>query len=64
MIPPTKQEKWQRVFSEQEESGERCGRVLPARGSREALFYYWKKRLREAAVQQVVEVQVGKSQLL
>ena len=28
------------------------------------LFYYWKKRLREAAVPQFVEVQVGKSQLL
>jgi hypothetical protein len=26
-------------------------------------FFYWKKRLREAAVPQIVEVQVGKSQL-
>lgn len=32
------------------------------RGSREALFYSWKKRLREAAVPQFVQVLVGKSQ--
>jgi transposase-like protein len=50
MTQPIKQEKWQRLFSEQEESGESVAGFCRARGVREALFYYWKKRLREAAV--------------
>ena len=58
-----KQEKWQRLFSEQEESGESVAGFCRARGLREALFYYWKKRLREAAMPQFVEVQVAKPQL-
>jgi hypothetical protein len=63
MTQPIKQEKWQRLFSEQEESGESVAGFCRARGVREALFYYWKKRLREAAVPQFVEVQVAKPQL-
>jgi hypothetical protein len=64
MIQPKKQEKWQRLFSEQEESGESVAGFCRARGVREALFYYWKKRLREAAMPQFVEVQVAKPQQL
>jgi transposase-like protein len=63
MIQPIKQEKWRRLFSEQEESGESVAGFCRARGVREALFYYWRKRLREAAMPQFVEVQVAKPQL-
>jgi hypothetical protein len=63
MIQPIKQEKWQSLFSEQEESGESVAGFCRARGVRERLFYYWKKRLREAAMPQFVEVQVAKPQL-
>jgi hypothetical protein len=63
MIQPTKQEKWQRLFFRAGRKRRECGRALPARGSRETFFYYWKKRLREAAARQFVEVQVGNSQL-
>jgi hypothetical protein len=63
MIQTIKQAKWQRLFSEQEESGESVAGFCRARGVREALFYYWKKRLREAAMPQFVEVQVAKPQL-
>ena len=63
MTQPIKQEKWQRLLSEQEKSGESVAGFCRARGVREALFYYWKKRLREAAVPQFVEVQVAKPQL-
>ena len=38
-------------------------RFCRTRGVREALFYYWKRRLREAAMPQFVEVQVAKPQL-
>jgi transposase-like protein len=63
MTQPTKQEKWQRLFSEQEESGESVAGFCRTRGVREALFYYWKRRLRKAAVPQFVEVQVAKPEL-
>jgi transposase-like protein len=63
MIQPIKQEKWQSLFSEQEESGESVAGFCRARGVRASLFYYWKKRLREAAMPQFVEVQVAKPQL-
>jgi|ERR1700758_904426 hypothetical protein len=63
MTQPIKQEKWRSLFSEQEESGESVAGFCRARGVREALFYYWKKRLREAAMAQFVEVQVAKPQL-
>jgi hypothetical protein len=60
MIQPTKQEKWQSLFSEQEQSGESAAAFCRSRGLREALFYYWKKRLRGAAVPQFVEVRPRK----
>jgi hypothetical protein len=41
-----KQAKWQKLFSEQEESRESVAGFCRARGVREALFYYLKKRLR------------------
>jgi transposase-like protein len=63
MTQPTKQEKWQRLFSEQEESGKSVAGFCRARGVREALFYYWKRRLQKAAAPQFVEVQVAKPQL-
>jgi hypothetical protein len=63
MTQPIKQEKWRSLFSEQEESEESVAGFCRARGVREALFYYWKKRLREAAMPQFVEVQVAKPQL-
>jgi hypothetical protein len=62
MIQPIKQVKWQSLLSEQEESGESAAAFCRARGLRESVFYYWKKRLREAVTPQFVEVQVAKSQ--
>lgn len=63
MTQPGKQVKWRSLIAEQKESGESVAGFCRARGVREALFYYWKKRLREAAMPQFVEVQVGKPQL-
>jgi hypothetical protein len=60
MIKPTKQVKWKSVLSEQEQSGESAAAFCRARGVRESLFYYWKKRLRGAAVPQFVEVELTK----
>ena len=61
MIQPTKQVKWQSLISEQEQSGESAAAFCRARGLRESLFYYWKKkRLRGAAVPQFVEVGLTK----
>jgi hypothetical protein len=56
MIQPTKQEKWQSPFFRAGTKRRECSRVLPVERTREALFYYWKKRLRGAAVPQFVEV--------
>jgi hypothetical protein len=60
MIQPTKRVKWQSLISEQEQSAESAAAFCRARGLREALFYYWKKRLRGAAVPQFVEVELTK----
>ena len=60
MIQPKKQVKWQSLFSEQEQSGESAAAFCRARGLREPLFYYWKKRLRGTAVPQFVEVGLTK----
>jgi hypothetical protein len=62
MIQPTKQVKWQSLFSEQEQSGESAAAFCRARGLRESLFYYWKKRQRGAAVRQFVEVELTKGE--
>jgi len=63
MFQTMKQAKWQKLFSEQEESRESVAGFCRARGVREALFYCLKKRLREAAMPQFVEVQVAKPQM-
>lgn len=62
MIQPTKQGKWQSLILEQEQSGGSAAAFCRARGVRESLFYYWKKRLRGAAVRQFVEVGLTKGQ--
>jgi transposase-like protein len=51
------------MFSEQEQSGQSVAAFCRTRGLRESLFYYWKKRLQEAARPQFVEVQVAKPDL-
>jgi hypothetical protein len=63
MNQPGKQVKYRSLIAEQKESGESVAGFCRAQGVREALFYYWKQRLREAAVPQFVEVQVAKLQL-
>jgi transposase-like protein len=63
MIQPIKRVKWQSLVSEQEESGQSVAAFCRARGLSESLFYYWKKRLREAATPPFVEVQVAEPQL-
>jgi len=63
MIQPGKQVKWRSLVAEQKESGQSAAAFCRARELSESLFYYWKKRLREVATPQFVEVQVAKSQL-
>lgn len=60
MIQPIKQVKWRSLVSEQEESGQSVAAFCSARELPESQFYYWKKRVREAAQPQFVEVRVGK----
>jgi len=63
MIQPRKQvlEKWQSLFSEQEQSGQSVAAFCRARGVRESLYYYWKKQWQEAAMPQFVEVELAKA---
>jgi hypothetical protein len=61
MIQSNKRVRWQSLFSEQEESGESVAAFCRARGVRESLFYYWKRRLHEAAAPQFVEVELRKA---
>lgn len=63
MIQPIKQVKWRSLVSEQEESGQSVAAFCSARELPESQFYYWKKRLREVATPQFVEVQVAKPHL-
>jgi transposase-like protein len=63
MIHPTNQEKWRSLFSEQKEGGQSVAAFCRARGLRESQFYYWKRRLREGAVPEFIEVQVAKPRL-
>jgi transposase-like protein len=62
MIQPKKQAlaKWQSVFSEQKQSGQSVAAFCRARGVREALYYYWKKQWKKAAMPQFVEVELAK----
>jgi len=65
MIQPSKQHlvKWQSLFSEQEQSGQSVAAFCRTRELAESRYYYWKKRLQQAAMPQFVEVQVAKPQL-
>jgi len=63
MIQPTKQAKWQSLVSEQEESGQSIAAFCRTRELHESLFYYWKKRLQQAATPAFVEVQGAKPRL-
>ena len=60
MIRSKKQAKWRSLVSEQEASGQSIAAFCRARELRESLFYYWKKRLKQAAAPPFVEVQVAK----
>ena len=63
MIQPTKQVKWRSLVAEQEASGQSVAAFCRTREVPESLFYYWRKRLREAAAPEFIEVQVAKPQL-
>ena len=59
MIQPGKQANWQSLVSEQQTSGQSVAAFCRTREVSEGLFYYWRKRLREAAPE-FVEVHVAK----
>jgi len=63
MIQPGKQVKWQSLVSEQQTSGQSVAAFCRTREVSKGLFYYWRKRLREAAGPEFIEVQVAKPQL-
>jgi len=63
MIQLRNRVKWQSLLSEQAKSGQSVAAFCRARELRESQFYYWKKRLREEAARQFVEVQVANPQL-
>jgi transposase-like protein len=60
MSQSEKQVKWRSLIAEQKESGQSAAAFCRTRGVREALFYYWKKQLKEVARSQFVELQVAK----
>ena len=62
MIQPKEQVllKWRSLCAEQEQSGQSAAGFCRARELHPSQFYYWKKRLREAAMPQFVEVRVRK----
>jgi hypothetical protein len=51
---------WRKLVSEQEQSGQSVSAFCRERGLPLSRFFFWKKRLREAATSQFVEVQVAK----
>jgi transposase-like protein len=59
MIQRTKQGKWQGLILGQETSGQSIAAFCRAREVSESLFYYWRKKLREVARPEFVEVQVA-----
>ena len=63
MIQPGKQVNWHSLVSEQQTSGQSVAAFCRTREVSEGLFYYWRKRLREAEAPGFVEVQVAKPQL-
>jgi hypothetical protein len=52
---------WQKLVSEQGQSGQSVSAFCRERGLPISRFFFWKKRLREAATSQFVEVQVAKT---
>lgn len=62
MIQPKEQVllKWQSLCSEQEQSGQSAAAFCRVRELRPSQFYYWKKRVQEAAMPQFVEMRVKK----
>ena len=63
MVQPIKHTEWRSLLREQEESGQSVAAFCRSRGLRKSQFYYWKKRLREVAAPQFVELQVAKPTL-
>jgi hypothetical protein len=63
MIQSKKQAKWRSLVTEQEASGQSIAVFCRVRELHESLFYYWKKRLKQAATSPFVEVQVAKPPL-
>ena len=59
MIQPEKHVKWGSLVSEQRTSGQSAAAFCRERELRESQFHYWKKRLREVATPQFVELQVA-----
>ena len=62
MIQPVKQIHWQGLISDQETSGQSIAAFCRAREVPESLFYYWRKKFREIATSQFVEVQAAEPQ--
>ena len=62
MIQPGKQANWQSLVLEQQPSGQSIAVLCRTREVSEGLSYYWRKRLREAAAPEFVEVQVATPQ--
>ncbi|HVH85733.1 MAG TPA: hypothetical protein VM912_03360, partial [Terriglobales bacterium] len=56
-------EKWRSLVSEWQASGQSVAGFCRGRQVSEALFHYWKKRLRVQVRPQFVELQVAKPQL-
>jgi len=63
MVQAKKQAKWRSLVSEQEASGQSIAAFCRTRELRESLFYYWKRRLKQAETPPFVEVQVAKPAL-
>jgi hypothetical protein len=51
--------KWRNLISEQGRSGQSVAAFCRERGLPNAYFFYWKKRLRQAATPQFVAVQIA-----
>ncbi|HVH86148.1 MAG TPA: hypothetical protein VM912_05445 [Terriglobales bacterium] len=58
-----KDAEWRSLLREQEESGQSVAAFCRTRELRKSRFYYWKKRLREVATPQFIELQVAKPSL-
>jgi len=56
--------KWRSLVSEQQESGQSVAAFCRARELPRSQIYYWKRRLREAATEPFVEVQVAQPHLM